>query len=292
MRFFNRSIIFFLFLVSCQQNSTLHLKSAIQEEFDKAEGEFALAFKDFQTGIEILINEHTLFHAASTMKTPVLIEVYNQASLGRFSLSDSIEIKNEFKSIIDSSFYELNKADDSDTMIYQHIGEKRTVYSLTYDMIIMSSNLATNIIIDKVGASNIQQTIQQLGTRNMQVLRGVEDTKAYRAGLNNTTTAYDLMIIFEKIASGTAVDSVSSQEMIKILSDQKFNDIIPALLPSNVKVAHKTGWITASHHDSGIVFLPDGRKYILVLLSKNLEDEEAGVEALARISKLIYDWAE
>lgn len=290
MRFFNKIIIIFLLLVSCQKKSALDIRSDIQTEFNKVKGEFALAYKDLQTGEQILINEHQRFHAASTMKVPVLIEIYKQASSGNFSLNDSLEIKNEFQSIVDSSGYELDKAEDSDTLIYQHIGEKRTIYSLTYDMIILSSNLATNIVIDKVGASNVQQTIQKLGTRNMQVLRGVEDTKAYRAGLNNTTTAYDLMILFEKIAIGEAVDGASSQEMIKILLDQKFNDIIPAQLPRDVRVAHKTGWITASHHDSGIVFLPDGRKYILILLSKNLEDEKEGVEALARVSKTIYEW--
>jgi beta-lactamase class A len=77
--------------------------------------------------------------------------------------------------------------------------------------------------------------------------------------------------------------------MIKILLDQTFNDIIPAGLPKDVKVAHKTGSITGVHHDSGIVFLPDGRKYVLVLLSKDLTDENAAVQSMAKISSMIYD---
>lgn len=287
---FSSSVLIISLLTSCLQKSASDLKSEIQAQFKAVKGEFALAFKDLQTGTEILINEHELFHAASTMKTPVLIEVYNQASKGLFSLSDSIEIKNEFKSIVDSSVYELDKGEDSDTLIYQHIGEKRTVYSLMYDMIIMSSNLATNIIIDKIGAANVQRTIQKLGIRKMKVLRGVEDGKAFQAGMNNTATAHDLMVLFEKIANGQAVDSAASKEMVNILLDQQFNNIIPAQLPSAVKVAHKTGWITASHHDSGIVFLPDGRKYVLVLLSKDLEDEKAGIDAMANVSRMIYDW--
>jgi beta-lactamase class A len=153
----------------------------------------------------------------------------------------------------------------------------------------MSTNLATNIMIELVGAPNAQQTMRDLGTKNMQVLRGVEDSKAYQAGLNNSTTAYDLMVIFEQMAKGEVVDSTTSAEMIKILLDQKFNDIIPAGLPPDVKVAHKTGWITGVHHDGGIVFLPDGRKYVLVLLSKNLKDEQAGVEMMTKVSKMVYD---
>jgi beta-lactamase class A len=279
-----------LLLVGCQSKNIEDLKADIQRELNQKQGVFAVAFKDLATGQTLLINGDTVFHAASTMKTPVLIEVYNQAKEGKFALTDSIEIKNEFRSIVDSSLYSLHREDDSDTLIYDHIGEKRTVYSLVYDMIINSSNLATNLMIDKVGANNAQQTIQTMGTQKMQVLRGVEDGKAYEAGLNNTVTANDLMIIFEKLANGEAVDSTASAEMINILLDQKFNDIIPAQLPADVKVAHKTGWITGVHHDSGIVFLPDGRQYVLVLLSKKLEDESAGVESMARVSRMIYDW--
>ncbi len=78
--------------------------------------------------------------------------------------------------------------------------------------------------------------------------------------------------------------------MIDILLDQKFNEIIPAHLPKSVKVAHKTGVITAVHHDSGIVILPDGRKYVLVLLSRELGDFDSGTAKMADISKMIYDY--
>jgi beta-lactamase class A len=122
------------------------------------------------------------------------------------------------------------------------------------------------------------------------VLRGVEDSKAFQQGLNNTTTAYDLMVIFEKIAKGEAVNAEASQIMIDILLDQKFNEIIPAKLPKDVKVAHKTGSIIGVNHDSGIVFLPDGRKYILVLLSKEATDEKAAIEAMASVSEMIYSY--
>jgi beta-lactamase class A len=290
MRRILTSLLLLSLLIACQRQPPDEVKLAIQRELNKVEGEFAVAFLDLTTGEQILINEHTLFHAASTMKVPVMIEIFKQANGSKFLLTDSIEIKNEFKSIVDSSVYSLHREDDSDTLIYEHIGEKRTVYSLMYDMIIISSNLATNMMIDLVGATNAQQTMRDLGTKKMQVLRGVEDSKAYEAGLNNSTTAYDLMVIFEKMAKGEVVDSTASAEMIKILLDQKFNDIIPAELPSDLKVAHKTGWITGVHHDGGIVFLPDGRKYILVLLSKNLKDEKAGVAVMSNISKLIYNW--
>jgi beta-lactamase class A len=275
---------------SCQpKKNDPHLLRRIQETLAQQKGDFAVAFKDLTTGEELLINEHKFFHAASTMKTPVMIEVFKQAEAGKFKLSDSIIIKNNFKSIVDSSEYSLNHEDDSEQELYKQIGKKRTVSSLMYDMIIVSSNLATNHMVELVGAKNVTQTMREIGAKDIQVLRGVEDNKAFQKGMNNTITAYDLMLIFEKIGREEMVSKEASQAMTKILLDQRFNDIIPAKLPSGVKVAHKTGFITGLHHDSGIVILPDGRKYVLVLLSKNLADEKGGVEAMATVSRIIYE---
>jgi beta-lactamase class A len=276
---------------SCTQKpSAEELKHHISDVLKKQSGTFAVAFKDLSTGDELFINEHELFHAASTMKTPVMVEVYKQAAEGKFSLKDSILIKNEFISIFDGSPFSISPKEDSDTLLYQEIGKKRTIYSLMYDMIIVSSNLATNLIIELVDAKNVTQTLRSIGANDIQVLRGVEDTKAFEAGMNNQVTAYDLMLLFEKIDKEELVNAEASMGMMDILLNQQFNDIIPARLPKSVKVAHKTGWITGVHHDSGIVFLPDGRKYVLVLLSKDLKNEEAAVKTMATVSKMIFDY--
>ena len=274
--------------ISAQKPTLESTKSAIEAKLKTVEGEFAVAFKDLQTGKTLFINEKENFHAASTMKTPVMIEVYKQAKAGKFKLTDSILVKNEFKSIVDGSPYSMDIADDSGDGMYKMIGKKMTIYDLTYQMIIVSSNLATNILIDLVDAKNANQSMRALGAKDIQVLRGVEDQKAFDKGLSNTTTAYDLMVIFEKIAQNKVIDKKSCEEMRKILFDQKFNEIIPEKLPKTVKVAHKTGSITGVQHDSGIVYLPDGRKYVLVLLSKKLKNADAGVKVLAEVSEMIY----
>jgi beta-lactamase class A len=267
------------------------LEKDVQERLDEVNGDFAVAFKNLQEPQEeLLINADESFHAASTMKTPVLLEVYKQAEAGKFDLDDSLIVKNEFKSIVDSSLYSLSPEDDSYSLLYEQIGQPQSIRDLSYNMIIASSNLATNIVIELVGAQNVTRTLRDMGANDIEVLRGVEDIKAYQAGLSNSTTAYDLMLMFEDMARGEAVSEEASREMIDILLDQKFNEMIPARLPDDVKVAHKTGWITGLHHDSGIVFLPDGRKYVLVLLSKNLPDEDAGVQTLADVSKMVYDY--
>lgn len=267
------------------------LKGEIAALFNLTNGDFAMAFKDLSGGSDpLFINERETFHAASTMKTPVMIEVYKQANEGKFSLNDSLPVKNEFRSIIDGSLFKLDIGRDNGEHIYEQIGKKRSINDLLVDMIIYSSNLATNIVIELVGAENVTKTMRALGAKDVSVLRGVEDMKAYDAGLNNTTTAYDLMVIFEKLGRGEVVSQEASRKMIEILMQQTHRDIIPAKLPKDVKVANKTGSIAGVHHDSGIVFLPDGRKYVLVLLSKNVEDEEAGTELLAAVSKIIFDY--
>lgn len=275
----------------CKPNNDKEvLRTEIEKVFSGVKGNFSVAYKNLNTGDTLFIRADRSYHAASTMKTPVMVEVFRQAGQGKFSLNDSLVLTNTFKSILDSSEFSLLRTDDSDTSIYDHIGEKRTIYSLMYDMIIVSSNMATNLIIDLVGARNVESLMQEQGLTGLHVLRGVEDKKAYRAGLSNTTEARDQLRLYEMIENHTLADSASSAAMINILLDQKFRDILPAQLPEEIKIAHKSGSIAGLAHDGGIIFLPDGRRYVLILLSDELEDEAAGVNAMATISKLIYDY--
>lgn len=285
-------LAFFLFL-GCDSppQTTAELENQITEKLEALDGDFAVAFKNLSDTTEsVFINEREMFHAASTMKTPVMIELYKQAEAGNFSLDDSIEIKNEFRSIVDSSRYEMDIDEDSEGELYDLIGQKRPVRELINDMITMSSNLATNILIEKVGAENVTETMRGYGADSIQVLRGVEDIKAYEQGLSNRTTAFDEAVIYEKLGSGQSVSEEASQEMIQVLKRQHFNEMIPAQLPDEVEVAHKTGWITGVNHDAGLVQLPDGRQYVLVLLSKNAEDRDAVLDTFADISHLVYQF--
>ena len=284
--------IFFSLTLTAQVNAQTDVQQLKEQikSFIAKQGTISVAFRDLLTGEEIMINESETFHAASTMKTPVLIEVFKQAKEGKLSLSDSIRIRNEFQSIVDGSMYSLNPADDSEQKMYGLVGKKKALKDLVNDMIIYSSNLATNTVIELVGAKNVMNTMRELGANHIQVLRGVEDGKAFEKGLNNTTTAFDLLVIFEAMAKGKAVSPGASQQMIDILLHQQFNKMIPARLPTTVKVAHKTGNITGVLHDSGIVFLPNGHSYVLVLLSKNIDNEETATNLLAGISEMVYKY--
>jgi beta-lactamase class A len=284
--------IFALLMMTFQSQFSQNLqelKKDVESMIHEAQGVFAVSLIDVSTGRSLEINAGERFHAASTMKSPVMLEVFLQAKEGLLSLDDSILVKNEFKSIVDGSTYQMNLGEDSDDSMYRRVGGKATIRELVFQMITVSSNLATNILIDLVDARKVTARMRNLGARDIEVLRGVEDGKAFEKGLNNSTTSHDLAILFYSLAQAKVADSASCNTMIDILLKQKFNDKIPALLPKDVKVAHKTGNINGVEHDSGIIFLPDGRTYVLVVLSKNLRESAAGKSTIAKISKMVYD---
>jgi len=280
-----------MLLITCNPSSNKwqKLHETIEVLIENSGGTVAVAFEDLKTGDKLFINEKIQMHAASTMKTPVMIEVFKQASQGRFKLSDSLLVKNEFKSIVDGSSYSMDISDDSDDQVYQKIDQKMSIRDLIYHTITSSSNLATNILVDLVDAKNVMKTMKGIGANQIQVLRGVEDNKAYQLGLNNITDAYDMLLVMKTIALKQVVSEAACDEMIEILADQKFSSKIPALLPREVTVAHKTGSITAIDHDAAIVYKTPDHPYILVVLTKGIEDHKKAEELIAKISKLIYD---
>ncbi len=253
----------------------------------KASGaDVAVAFRTLDGRDELMIQPDVAFHAASTMKVPVLIELFRQARAGLLSLDDRIPVVNEFHSIVDGSVFTLDTGDDSDAEVYTHVGGSMSYRDLAEAMITVSSNFATNLIIERLGAKNIQKTTDALGAPDMHVLRGVEDDKAFQKGLNNSTTARALLTVMEAIARGKAVDRHASDQMVAILQRQTFNTRIPAGLPKGIRVAHKTGEITRIQHDAAIVYAD--RPFVLVVLVRGLDDAKAGSALAADITRVLH----
>jgi beta-lactamase class A len=261
-------------------------REAIEALISQSGADVAVAFRTLDGRDELLIRPDVEYHAASTMKVPVLIELFRQARAGTIALDDQIPIVNEFRSIVDGSPFTLDTGDDSDADLYRHIGGSMSYRDLAEAMITVSSNFATNLIIEHLGAKSIQRTTDALGAGGMHVLRGVEDEKAFQKGLNNTTTARALLTLMAAIAHGKAVDEAASGEMLAILKRQKFNDRIPAGLPPGIPVAHKTGEITRIQHDAAIVYAD--RPYALVVLVRGLQDPKQGSALAAAISRVLY----
>ncbi len=285
------SFFLILYAVTCnnqgQSERMERLNAQLNAKAEEVDGGFGIAFIDFDSKATFFYNANEMMHAASLMKVPVMIEVYTQAANGIFSLSDSITVKNEFRSIVDGSPYSMNLADDSDDVIYSRIGKKMTIYDLVFEMITVSSNLATNILIDLVGAENVTATMRDIGAENILVLRGVEDEKAFALDRNNVTNAADMLILLEAIARNQIVSAAACEQMRDILLAQKFNTKIPALLPKSFTVAHKTGSITRIDHDAGILFTPDGGICVLVVLTKGIEDHALAARTIAEITLIL-----
>jgi beta-lactamase class A len=258
----------------------------IEESIRKSGADVGVAFRTLDGKTEWFYHADDAFHAASTMKVPVLIELFHQAREGKLKLDDPLLVKNEFHSLADGSVYALDAADDSEADLYKAVGQTRTLRQLSELMISVSSNFATNLLIEKLGVENIRTTVHALHADGMNVLRGVEDGKAFGKGMNNTTTARGLQRLMEAIARGEAVDQESSRRMIEILERQTFNECIPAGLPPGIRVAHKTGEITKIHNDAAIVFAP--KPFVLVILVRGIADQKESAALMADITRQLY----
>ena len=249
-----------------------------------------LYYRSLTRADSILIGANLRFHAASTMKVPVMIQLLRDADAGLLRLEDSLAVHASFPSLVDGSPFAVDKADDSDSTLYLRAGGKASIRELLELMITRSSNLATNLLIELVGASRAQASARALGAWSIQVLRGVEDGTAYRAGLNNTTTARDLGVLLAAIALHRAASRASCDTMLAILGRQEFNEGIPAGVPRGTRVAHKTGWIgEVVYHDAAVVYPARGGSYVLVVLTGAIKQDSVAHNLVADLSRMVYD---
>jgi len=276
-----------LALALLQAPSPASLDARVHKLIAASGAEVAVVMRTLDGTRELLIDPDRKFHAASTMKVPIMIELFRQAEAGTLRLDEALPIRNEFHSIVDGSVYQLGVGDDSDAQVYAQIGKSMTLRDLCEAMITVSSNFAANLLIERVGAANVRTTVTRLGADGMLVLRGVEDQKAFDKGMNNETTARALGVLMLKIAQGQAVSAKADAEMAAILKRQTFHDAIPAGLPAGTIVGHKTGNITKIHHDAAIVYGP--RPYVLVVLVRGIQDQKVSGPLIASISREVWD---
>ncbi len=258
---------------------------------------FGIVFRELGAGKGrgVLLGEARAMHAASTMKTPVMLEVLRRVDAGELRLEDEIEVKNEFRSVVDSSPYTLTVDPETDGPTAAHIGKKAPLGLLVREMIVRSSNLATNVVLSLVGPESVKRLLDKLGASSVKVRRGVEDIKAYEKNLNNETDALGMATVMEAAVTTPLLSAKAKATAWSILTGQVFNEQIPAGLhpQSGAVVAHKTGTISSVQHDAAIVRLPDGREYVLVLLANDFGANEAGrkrvIEASRKMSRAVWE---
>ncbi len=266
------------------------LQKDLEELIHASGAEVSVYYRDLDGPDSLLMAPDVRMHAASTMKVPVMIQLFLDRDAGLLSLDDSLEVITTFSSIVDGSPYTLTPDSDSDATLYELEGQRVGYRHLMELMIAVSSNLATNILIQEMGPERVTATMRALEADSIQVLRGVEDGPAFEAGLSNTTTARDLGIILSALGRGEIGSPESAREMVEIMARQRFRTKIPALLPEGTRVAHKTGSITGINHDAGIVYPEGASPFTLVVLTRGFEERDAAEALAATISRRIFDF--
>jgi beta-lactamase class A len=228
----------------------------------------AISIYDLETCAEFGYHADRWFHAASTIKVAILVGVYGAIHRGELLPQSRVHVRNRFLSAFDGSPYRVRLDRDANPDVHREIGRTLRVSELADAMITTSSNLATNLLLDLVGLDVLQRTLDGYGLDGVDLRRGVEDERAFEAGINNRVTANGLVGLLRLIGEERAFTPSLSRNMLDVLLGQHFNSGIPAGLPRDAKVAHKTGEISTIAHDAGLIYLPGRKPYALAVLTE------------------------
>lgn len=254
-----------------------------------------LAVYDAETDSGASVQGDRWFHAASTIKVAILAALFAEIDAGRFAATDLLHVRNRFFSRAGSGVFAVTPGRDGNTAVYRALGETMPLAELARHMIITSSNLATNLLLDLVGVEPAQDTLRALGVAGgIELVRGVEDNKAFDKGLNNRVTANGLVALVRATREHAAFSEESRRMMHEIMAAQEFTSGIPAGIPEgvrkNTEFAHKTGEISTVQHDAGTVTLPGRAPYSLAVLTQWDRSLRKGRRAtVAALSGLVYE---
>jgi beta-lactamase class A len=249
----------------------------------------AVGYHDVGTGAGGASDGDRWFHAASTIKLAVLVALY--ATIDRQGLTGHarVHVRNQFTSLADGRYFRVELARDGNAPVHDYIGRTMRVEDLARHMITTSSNLATNVLVEVLGADSVQAVLDELGVTGIEFRRGVEDERAWAAGINNRVTARGLVELLRLIVEERAISPAACSEMLDILHAQQFVSGIPAGLPDAARVANKTGEISTVAHDAGVVYLPHRDPYIVAVLTEWEHEGDTGPRRalIAGISRLV-----
>lgn len=224
---------------------------------------------------------HEQHYAASTMKLALVITAYRLAEANDLDLDQSVMVCNDFMSATGTARFTVDADEDGDPEPWRRMGSSVALRWLCYRAIVRSSNLATNLVLERVGVDAVAETLAQVGARNSVVSRGIEDAPARQAGLHNLVTAADLGLTLQALAAHRAASPAVCREILAVLGAQQINDAIPVGLPPGTRVAHKSGWVEGVSHDAGIVWPSDGKPFVFAMCTTSDLDEQEGLDLIA-----------
>ena len=229
-------------------------------------------------------------YAASTMKVAVLVAAYRLADAGRLDLDQPVEVHGEFRSAADGSAYQMSRDYDSDDEPWQRLGSTAPLRWLLRRMVVRSSNLATNLMLERVGFEPVAEAWRVCGATRSMTVRGIEDYRAEEHGRSNLVTAADLAATLGAIASDRAASPASCAEMLDALAANENHDNVPAGLPAGTYVAHKDGWVDGIAHDAALIRPLDAPAYLLVVCTTSPLTEDEGWALIADVARA--SWAD
>ena len=254
----------------------------------------SVALYDFGADVQFSYRATRVFHAASTIKLGILFALLRAAETGRVRLTDRLHVRNRFRSQADGTPFFLQADRDGDPDLYKLVGRTAGLQTLAETMIVRSSNLATNLLVEHLGIPFITSALAEADLCGLRCVRGVEDEAAHEKGINNQVTAEALLLFFRRMHEARILRPEGRDRFFDILFQQRFNGMIPAGLPDGTKarVAHKTGEISTICHDAGMIFLPGRAPYVLVVLTEYEASGGAASRnrAVAGISSAVYSF--
>ena len=245
-------------------------------------------------------NEQETHYAASTMKVAVLAALYERAEAGAVRLDETVPVHNDFASALGGApRFGCEQSYDNDDAVWDRVGGAATPHWLAQRMIVRSSNLATNLLLELVGVDAVARAYRSAGARHSVVGRGIEDAAAREAGITNLVTAADLAALLGAIAVGATQPGplgspAACRAMLDTLLAQECTEDLAAGLPTGTRIAHKNGWIEGVRHGVGVMFPEDAPPYALAVCTTTpLAVNDSGDEAcrlLARVATA--SWAD
>jgi beta-lactamase class A len=234
----------------------------------------AMEVFDLSTGYHMGLNSSASMPAASTIKIPVMVEVFSQLQTGKFDLQRRVRLT------------AADKDYGSGDLCDAPVGTTYPISVLIDKMIDVSDNTATNMLIRLVGRRSINRSMADLGLRRTRLAQDIR-TSNWGIRQNLRTSPADLVRLLELMARRQLVDQWSSNEMISILEQDQFNTLIPEPLPLDIPIAHKTGSFFDTLNDAGIVYAGDA-PYVIAVMTTSLRSQDAGRRFIHTISRLAY----
>jgi beta-lactamase class A len=233
-------------------------------------------FLDLDTGNYLDLNGEKIFPAASTIKFPILVALFEEVDAGRIKLNETLVMRRDLMT------------GGSGTLQYKRPGTKLSVLETATKMITISDNTATNMIIDRLGGkAKLNQRFRSWGLQNTVIRNLLGDFKG-----TNTTSAKDLVRLGALLANNQLLSDTSRSKTLDIMRRVENRSLLPAGLGKGAVIAHKTGTLGIILGDAGIIQTSTGKRYLAGIMVRRPFGDKRAKSFINQVSRLVYSYIE